>query len=267
MNETFPSGKIIIRDKEQVVSIVPYMQRNSINGLKILFFEHGYEFDGAKFFDDRRDIVGIILPNEERMVRLQTKYPFLHCEIGSIAHALNPSVIEPTSEKKYDIGASVSSSSADDYYRIYSKTTCLRWIIMCEDKHTFEFFNSLNNDRLTVIRSEDGFDSLMFSRCSLEFPEFNEFPSKRVGWTLCNDIPIVAIQQNHFFDGHRTKSNWDELLTSGTCIYKERCWLSIELLWMLRNDDFKKWLKPRNYYTKFLGTEYILNKFDQSFLK
>ena len=253
-----------IKNSDAGVAIVPYSKNHETQGYKIIYFESEDEMVSCELPEARSDIIGCILPDENSMVFMQNKFPHINMEIGSLASCISHSgAWYRNYEKVYDVSCIVNSQSIDDYYQIISKLTYLKWIIVAEDKKTYQFFKSLNINNLFIIENVDD-TSIFASKCFLVFPHYNRFPPKIIGDLLLENIPLIVIQNENFYDGHRNISYWDELVVSATSIMTSRFLAHERLAWYLEMcTKGKNWIKARKYYEEFLGFKSIINKFDR----
>ena len=254
-----------IKNSDAIVAIVPYSKNHETQGYKIIYFESENEMVSCELPEARSDIIGCILPDENSMVFMQNKFPHINMEIGSLASCISHSgAWYRNYEKVYDVSCIVNSQSIDDYYQIISKLTYLKWIIVAEDKKTYQFLKSLNINNLFIIENVDN-TGIFASKCFLVFPQYKRFPSKIIGDLFLENIPLMVIQDENFYDGHRNISYWDGLVVSATSIMTSRFLSHERLAWyleMLKKD--KNWLQPRKYYEQFLGLSSIKQKFEQS---
>ena len=248
------------------VRMVSYSRMNHSSGCKILFFQSEEEMTNCQLSEDNKDILGFVLPDENTMVFMQNKFPHINMEIGSPASFLDVDQIPfQNYEKIYDIACIVNKKSLDDYYQIISKLTYLKWLILCEDNVSYNFFGALNIKNLIVTRYTTDDQQILSSKCFLSFPEYHKFPHKIIGYLLLENIPLIIIQNENFYDGHRNISYWDNIVVSATSIMTTRFLSHERIAWFLEMyNNGKNWLKPREYYKQFLGLKSIKILFEQA---
>ena len=242
------------------IIITKFSDFNPNHSNYILYFENDKEcfnFYDKPFLLD--NIYGFLLPDEDLMCRFQYKFYNKYCDIGSAASILDPDDYKINDNIEYDFYCHASTEVLDELYRIYSKIAWKKWVICVEDLESKKLFHRLTHPNLKIITS---FDEDIQSKCRfiLDFPCKRRYPPRRIGVALCQNKPIIAVHDKHFFDGFRNISHWDKLLTSQTCRMCLQYGLEERILSFCSNNNYKSILKVREYYKEFLGKENLLEK-------
>ncbi len=240
------------------ITFCSFSNYKSTTGRKVVYFEREEERKDASFSQYDNDILAVLVPDDNWRADFQEKYYFINFEIGSPASILDPLQFIPSTIKTFDVASYVCKDSIEDFYRVYSKTSMLKWLVFCIDQESFKFFNKIQSDSTEVVSVND-YNKLAQSKLLLEFTGYNRCAPEYVGVCLCLNIPILAVAENNFYDGYRNMSVWDDILTSGTCVLQTRYLVDLRALWFTL-DNALGWIKPRLYYETFLGKSNLLKR-------